>query len=60
MLQKIFNSVHFDQGVKYEKKKFGHVILNSSLPQSPKNTIQIWAIMLRDAWKKPCPVKLTD
>ena len=34
MLQKTFNSVHFEQGVKNEKKKFGHIILNISLPQT--------------------------
>jgi hypothetical protein len=34
MLQKTFNSVHSEQGVKKEKKKSGHIILNISLPQT--------------------------
>jgi len=60
MLKKTFNSVHFEQGVKYEKKVWSYYIEQFTLTNSPKNTIQIWAIMLNDAWKKTCPLKLTD
>lgn len=62
MLQKTFNAVCFENGVKYggKKKVLSYYTEYFTPTNSPKNAIQIWAIMLIDARKKPCPVKLTD